>query len=62
MKIVGNVLFVITEIIAFIFGVCASLLLFQILTYALIKLGVPINENIYVLDDLLLFFEELNMQ
>lgn len=62
MKIVGNVLFVIAEIIAFIFGICISLLLFQVLTYALIKLGIPINENIYVLDDLLLFFEELNMQ
>lgn len=62
MKIIGNVLFVITEIIAFIFGICMSLLLFQILTYACIKLGVPINENIYVLDDLLLFFEELNIQ
>lgn len=62
MKIIGNVLFVIMEIIAFIFGVCTSLFIFQVLTYALIKLGVPINENIYVLDDLLLFFEELNMQ
>lgn len=62
MKIIGNVLFVITEIIAFIFGVCIYLFIFQVLTYALIKLGVPINENIYVLDDLLLFFEELNMQ
>ncbi len=62
MKIIGNVLFVIMEIIAFIFGVCVSLLIFQVLTYALIKLGVPISENIYVLDDLLLFFEELNIQ
>lgn len=62
MKIIGNVLFVIMEIIAFIFGVCISLFIFYVLTYALIKLGVPINENIYVLDDLLLFFEELNMQ
>lgn len=62
MKIVGNVLFVIAEIIAFIFGICVSILVFQVVTYAIIKLGVPINENIYVLDDLLLFFEELNIQ
>lgn len=62
MKIAGNVLFVIAAIIASILGICISLLAFQVLTYALIKLGIPINENIYVLDDLLLFFEELNMQ
>lgn len=62
MKIIGNVLFVIAATIASILGICVSMLLFQVLTYALIKLGVPINENIYVLDDLLLFFEELNIQ
>jgi uncharacterized membrane protein YuzA (DUF378 family) len=58
MKIIKNIVFILLVIVAALAAVFCAFLMFELLTYLLMTAGVPISDEVYVIDDLLeIFFE-----
>lgn len=56
--IIGIVIAVLVITMGLLFCIFCIMALFDLITYLLVLAGMPIKENMYVLDDLLEIFEE----
>jgi hypothetical protein len=59
MKVIKSALFIMVMIISFIIAVISAVVLFELLSYGMHYIGIPVNANMYVIRWLLNLFEEV---